>query len=306
MIRIFYKESEDQDFTLLDEPCAGCWIHIDEVRADDLEELSQLTGLEYNDLRDCLDKYEQPRVETVNHHTLIFIRSPSEQEPGLYTTTFAIIMTKRHFITVCPQKSYLVKSVTSQPCAFSTAEHSQILLSLLAKANHEFSLQIKRVRTNVLKQEKEMINVDSDDITSLTRYEEVLNQYASSLTPFLEVLETLTTGRHTTFYQEDHDLIEDLHNAIQQSVTICTNQLRSIRSLRDSYQIIFTNNLHKTIKLLTSLTILFSIPTMVASLYGMNVDLPLATRSYSFVFILLFIFALSFAALLLFRRKQWL
>ena len=51
------------------------------------------------------------------------------------------------------------------------------------------------------------------------------------------------------------------------------NPLKSIRSLCEAYQIIFTNNLHKTIKLLTTLTIILSIPTMISSVYGMIVML---------------------------------
>jgi len=82
--------------------------------------------------------------------------------------------------------------------------------------------------------------------------------------------------------------------------------LRSIRSLRDSYQIIFTNQLNKTIKLLTALTIILSLPTMIASLYGMNVALPFANSAVAFAGIMAFTAAISIFAVWIFHRKKWL
>ena len=82
--------------------------------------------------------------------------------------------------------------------------------------------------------------------------------------------------------------------------------MRSIRSLRDSYQIIFTNQLNKTIKLLTALTIILSIPTMIASVYGMNVDLPLAKSTFAFGIVMGLTGLFSILGLWIFKRKGWL
>ena len=151
-----------------------------------------------------------------------------------------------------------------------------------------------------------MFYVDSKDITNLTINEEILNQYLSSLVPIRTVLESITSGRYTLLYEKDQDLLEDLLNASIQSEDLCSINLRSIRSLRDSYQIIFTNQLNKTIKLLTALTIILSIPTMIASLYGMNVDLPLAQQPHAFSIIVVLITLLSLVSLVIFQRKKWL
>lgn len=151
-----------------------------------------------------------------------------------------------------------------------------------------------------------MSHVDSKDITNLTINEEILNQYLSSLVPMRAVLESITSGRYTLLYEKDQDLLEDLLNASIQSEDLCSINLRSIRSLRDSYQIIFTNQLNKTIKLLTALTIILSIPTMISSLYGMNVTLPIAEHPHAFLIIFIFIIFISLISFLIFQRKKWL
>jgi magnesium transporter len=120
------------------------------------------------------------------------------------------------------------------------------------------------------------------------------------------VLESLTSGKYFELPAKDQELIEDLLNASRQSEVLCNVNLKTIRSLRESFQIIFTNNVNKTIKLLTALTIIFSIPTVISSLYGMNVKLPLSHSPYAFLFIIFFIGVLFILAYIYFQRKEWL
>ncbi len=306
MIYNYLKTPTDPSFKILNTPCTGCWIHVDEATPEELEHVCTLTGLHYADLHDTLDKYEIPRIEKAHDQVLIFTRYPTDQEPGLYTSTLTFILTDQYFISIAPHSSQLIQNFLTHKETTSTAPQSKLLIQLLLRIAQEFTLQIKRVRHNILRQEKEMISVDSEDITMLTKHEEVLNQYLASLDPFLNVLNAITSGKYAYLYEKDQDLLEDLFNAVTQSKELCSIVIKSIRSLRDAYQIIFTNNLHKTIKLLTALTIIFSIPTMVASLYGMNVSLPFASTPHAFILVLGWIFVVSLVGLLIFKRKRWL
>ncbi len=306
-MHIYIKKEDDDGFREIEKPEEGCWIHVDEATPSDLNEIATLTENEYTDLHDCLDKHELPRIERLDEkNVLIFTRHPTNQEAGLYTTTLGVLLTPKYFITICPQKSHLVKNLISQKTRLLTTQKSKFLLFILLKVTQEFTLQIKKIRTNVLKKEKELSRVESEDITALTINEENLSQYLSSLVPLRTVLEAITSGRYTLLYEKDQDLLEDLLNASIQSEDLCTINLRTIRGLRDSFQIIFTNQLNKTIKLLTALTIILSIPTMIASLYGMNVTLPFEKSPLAFAGIMIFTVFSSFVALLLFQRKKWL
>jgi magnesium transporter len=306
MIQYYYKTAQEEEFQLIPEPTEGCWIHVEEATVENINEISVLTGLEFTDLQDCLDKYEIPRLERNKNILLIFTRYPNNPEPGLETSPLTLILAPHYFITISPQKSPLIKNFLLRKTKISTTQKSKLLIHLLLKITQEFNVQIKKIRGIVLTQEKDMTSVDSEDIFSLTKYEEVFNQYLSALGPTVKVLEAIVSGKYTDFYEKEHQLVEDLVNAVKQSEEVCSNSLKSMRSLRDSYQIVFTNNLHKTIKLLTALTIIFSFPTMIASLYGMNVKLPLAARSNAFILIIVLIFCISLFSFWFFRRKKWL
>ena len=306
MITTYFKTDADDVFQVIDEPKAGCWIHVDEASSNDVTQIAKLIDAEYTDLHDCLDRYEIPRIERLDQHTLIFTRHPTVHEAGLFTTTLTLILTKDYFITICPQKSFLIDNFVAQKPKISTNQTSKLLIYILLKITQEYTIKIKKVRAGVIRKEKEMAQVESKDITSLTVHEENLNQYLSSLVPLRNVLEAITSGRYTFLQEKDQDLLEDLLNASLQSEEICAVNLRSIRSLRDSYQIIFTNQLNKTIKLLTALTIILSLPTMIASLYGMNVALPFANSAIAFSGIMAFTAAISIFAVWIFHRKKWL
>lgn len=308
MIEYFYKTESDDQYTSIAEAKEGCWIYVEDATAQDLEAICKIAGLEYEDLQDSLDRYEIPRIERVNHHTLIFTRHPIEFDiaVGLYTATLTMVVTSKYFISISPQRNHLIRNFLSRKNKIATIDRPNLVIHLLIRIAQEFTSQIRKVRHNVLNQEKEMIKVESDDITSLTRHEEILNQYASALEPMREVLEEITTGSFTNIYEKEEELIDDLLNAVIQSENLCNIAVKSIRSLRDSYNIIFTNNLHKTIKLLTALTIIFNIPTMIASLYGMNIELPFSQQTHAFFIIMSLITILSILALLLFKQKRWL
>ena len=87
-----------------------------------------------------------------------------------------------------------------------------------------------------------------------------------------------------------------------------THLLLSLKSLYKSvilsYKCLLSNNLNKTMKLLTSVTVILTIPTMVFSFYGMNVGLPLGGHPLAFLFILAGTVIVSFGLLAAFNKKD--
>lgn len=306
MLKIFYKESKEAEVVELPEVRPGCLVHVDEASIADLETVSNLTRIPYADLLDCLDKYEIPRVEQIENNLLVFTRYPTDQEVGLYTSTLSLILTDKYLITICPHRSLLIKDFIEQKNKYSTVSNTKLLINILQKISHEFTGQIRKVRYNVLSAEKEMISVDSEDITTMTKNEEILNQYLSGLGTTRTALRGVKSGLYAELQEKEHALLEDCIISIQQSEELCNNVIKSIRSLRDSYQIIFTNNLHKTIKLLTALTIILSIPTMIASIYGMNINLPFAGNTFAFGIVIGGTLILTTFGFWIFRKKGWL
>jgi len=180
------------------------------------------------------------------------------------------------------------------------------MLFIILKITQDFTNKIKLIRNSVIEQENKMKKVSNESILALTKNEEVLNQYLSSLVPIRNLLEAIFSGRYVSMHEKDLDLLQDLMIAIKQSEDICYISIKSIRSLRDAFQILFTNDVNKTIKLLTAITIIFTIPTIISSIYGMNIDLPFAHSPFAFLIIIFITILVSLACTFIFFKKKWL
>lgn len=306
MIEIYFKTVRDAEFKKIEDFRSGSWIYVKNAGPDDLQKISEVTQIEMADLKDSLDKYELPRIEHFNENMLFFIRHPSEKEAGLYTETLTMVLTPAYVIAISPSRSEIIEQLLTSSTSLGTTQKAKLILNIFLKITQEFTSGIKKLRHAVLGFDETPSILDSNAIIVLTKNEEILNQYLTALVPIRNLLETLAGGRFINFYEKDLDLLEDLMIAIRQSEDICRVNIKSIRSLRDSYHIIFTNDVNRTIKLLTSLTIIFSIPTIIASIYGMNVALPFQNKGFAFALIISFTIVSSILALIWFRAKRWL
>lgn len=306
MIEIYFKTVRDPEFKQIEDFRPGSWIYLKEANLEDLSKISEVTQIDIADLRDSLDKYEQPRIEHFDNNIIFYVRHPGTNEFGLYTETLTMILTKDYVIAISPHRSQLIENLISINTSLGTTQKSKLILQILLKITQEYTSSIKRIRASILGAEAPTKVIDSNAIVVLTKNEEILNQYLTSLVPMRNLLETMASGRYMNFYEADLDLLEDLMIAMHQSEDVCSVNIKSIRSLRDSYHIIFTNDVNRTIKLLTAVTIIFTIPTIVASIYGMNVGLPFQNKTYAFILVMGITFLASLITVGFFRRNRWL
>ncbi|NMB57290.1 magnesium transporter CorA family protein [Candidatus Beckwithbacteria bacterium] len=310
MRQIFFKTLKSKNFFSSNRIRPGVWINLEDPTKEELEEISNLTELLHEDIRDSNDLYEIPRLEKKNDKLMIFVRTPvlngANHTEDLYTKTLTIILSQKYFITISPCKNNIIHELIKENNNLATTQQSKLLLYILLRIAKEFTRKINDVSKQVSDQKLDLKNIGEGNISSLIQYEEIVNQYLSALVPMENVFSNLLSGEIIKQYKEDKDLYTDLLIDIRQSVNICQVILKRIIGLRDSYQIIFTNKLNKVIKFFTSFTIIMTIPTIFASFYGMNVRLPFDDHPFAFWFVFLMTFACSFTVLFIFYRKKWL
>lgn len=304
MIKYYFKSKFTKELKEIDKIKNGSWIEVVNPSKTDLEHIVDLTGLKEADFKDALDEFEVPRIEKINGHVIVFVRIPTPGSNSIYTKTLTIIISDNYFISISNDKADFIHNLIEQKNNFYTTQRSKLLLSILIKISHLFTYQVKQIRSRVVRQKRHITDVDDNDIVNLVENEEILNQYISALIPLKHVIESILSGKFIHVYKVDNELLEDLLISITQSVDVCTVNLKSIRALRDSYQIIFTNKLNKLMKVFTSVTIIMTIPTIVFSAYGMNVDLPGEGAEFAFWWILSATFVLGILMYLTFYFRK--
>lgn len=305
MIKTYYKKIKDDTFKEKTEIKSGSWINVTYAKEEDIKRLTELTNLNYEDLVDALDELEVPRIERQKDNVLLFARVPSYSDNELYTDTFTLILTPDYLITISLKESSLTQSIIKNGIDIATTQKSKLLIAILLKIAFLFTRKIKNFRAEVLSKKRRIQKISDKDIIKMTENEEILSQYLSALIPLRNVIETILRGDYIKLYEEDNELFQDLYINIKQSVDVCTVNLKSIQNLRDSYQIIFTNYVNRELKLLTTLTIMLTIPTIVFSFYGMNVSLPFDNNPNAFLIVTGVVIFSTLFLISLFKYKKW-
>lgn len=307
MYTSYFKEANDARFHIVSSPTPDCWIHAENATLDDIERLSKVLKVESEDIKDALDMMEIARIERIEKDSfVVYVRFPYMQEIGVYTATLTIILSNEYLVTICPATCHIIQKLLSEKSTVGTNMRAKLLIHILLRIVQEYTKVIRRIRAEVINQEKDISTVSDREITELTRKEENLNQCQNSLQPLKEVIEEILSGKFTILYEKDQDLLEDLLLATEQAEEMCRLSLRIISSLRNSVQVIITNQFNKTIRLLTALTIILTFPTVISSIYGMNIPLPFERSPKAFYFIMGFVFCVITVTLYFFRRRKWL
>lgn len=308
MIKIF-KNSEN-GLQEIENAEPGCWIKVIDPTAG---EKALLKSMDINEdyLVYSLDPDERARIEK-DGHLLILLRIPyfsgeSEDIP-FTTTTLGIIITDDFMITICRQPTDILDRFASGTYrGFSTAKFYRFVLQILLLTANTY-LQFLRQITR---------KVDSleDSLEKSTRNKEVLGllKYQKSLTHFTTALKSnelmmkrLQNNPIFKKFPEDEDLLEDVLTETQQAIEMTNIQSNILSGMMDAFASIISNNLNGVMKFLASVTIIISLPTMIASFFGMNLDNPFAVHSWGFMGTVIGSLVLAIGVGIIFWHRDWL
>ncbi len=303
---IKYYENQNGSFRIVDNLKKKYLVLVENITKHDLDEISKITGLHLRNFHDVVDEYEVPRIVKKDKNTIVFLRTPETDKSGLHTETLTFIVNPDHLVVLSPDTNHLFKYVLEQRQDIHSNDLNEFLLSLFVVISERFTENVRKVRGKVLSHKEDIYSINSDTIEDLVEIEEILNQYLYALIPMKHVFATVFQDKHMGNYNSEAELYEQLLNSITQSVEVCTVNLKSIKSIRDSYQIIFTNKLNKSIQFFTALTVILTIPMIITSVYGMNLNLPYQYHPDAFEIVVGLSSLIALVALLIFFVKKWL
>jgi magnesium transporter len=91
----------------------------------------------------------------------------------------------------------------------------------------------------------------------------------------------------------------------QQAIEMTSITSNILSSMMHAFVSIISNNLNAVMKFLASVTVVLSLPTIIASFFGMNVDLPFQSYGMAFLIVIAFTLMISLFVVFIFRRKDW-
>jgi magnesium transporter len=290
----------------------GCWINVVNPDLHEIAILQQQFQIPDDILQDILDVDERPRIEIDDEWSLLIIRvpvpSPSEGIP-FHTVPLGVFITEDYTITICSADNEVLPY--QQPSLYR--EHYQhvndttnFILRLFLNSAKFYLKYLKQIyqQVNVIEKDLEK-SIRNKELHRLLKMEKCLVFFLTSLKSNEIVLAKFKSSKMIRLSEVNEDLLEDA--TIENKQAADTAQIYSDiqAGLMDSFASVISNNLNVVLKRLTSVSIILMIPTLIASIFGMNIPNYMENNLWAFPGILLGSFLMSYLGVFIFRKLNW-
>ncbi len=311
MIQIFM--TENGTVHQKDEPQAGAWIALTDPTATEILEVSQRYGIDPDHVRAPLDEEERSRIEVEDQYSLVLVDIPTIEERSgkdwYVTIPLGILTTEQAIITVCLEETpVLTAFMDGRVKDFHTYMKTRFILQILYR-NASLYLQYLRIidKKSTAVEQTLHRSQRNRELIELLELEKSLVYFITSLRSNEVVLEKLLRTEKIKKYPEDEDFLEDVIVENKQAIEMANIYSDILSGTMDAFASVISNNLNIVMKFLATVTIVMSIPTMVASFYGMNVNpagIPFAGSVHGFWIVLGFAALLSLVVAMIFSKKD--
>lgn len=311
MIKIF--RTIDGAVHQVNEAQEGCWIALINPTATEILDIAREYKIEQDDLRAPLDEEERSRIEAEENYTMILVDIPvieERNEKEWYgTIPMSIILTDDIIFTVCLEDTPILSAfMDGRVRNFYTYKKTRFILQILYK-NATMYLHYLRIidKKSEVVEKKLHGSTRNQELIELLELEKSLVYFTTSLRSNEVVLEKLLKTEGIKHYPEDTELLEDVIIENKQAIEMANIYSGILSGTMDAFASVISNNLNIVMKFLATVTIVMSIPTMIFSAYGMNVNtsgMPFAGSPWGFMIVILISLGLSLIVALIFSKKD--
>ena len=295
-------------FSALDEWTPECWVNVETPTADELVELKNIFDLPEDFLNDLSDIDERPRVERNDGWNCIVLRIPIAGDDIPFATIPLGVMVKDEYVvTVCFYPNNLISDFIdhTQKRHTSIESPSDFILRLLKSSAYWYIRYLKDAKNIVAEAEVYLKrSIRNEDLLKLMNLQKTFVIFATSISGNSILLE-----RINRLYGQDFDkeLFEDVSIELRQADSTVTIATQMLDRTMDTYASVISNNVNAIMKRLTSISLILMIPTLIASFYGMNVDVGISMDNHwAFGCIVGSGFILAMITCLWLRKIRWL
>jgi magnesium transporter len=253
-------------------------------------------------LEDVLSPMERPKIDDQDDYVFLVMHFPY-WDPVLRLSRpreVDIIVGRRYLITV---HDGTLKPIND---LFDGAKHDQdVLHRLMGKgASHAFyeiiDLNIREIEENVFTANPRVI---IRDIALIRRDVIALRRIIRQQVPILENLER----RERPIIQEEmEDYFGDIADHMYRARDIIDENAEVIASLAETADALVSNRINDVMRILTVISVIMLPLTLISSIYGMNIGLPLQEHPQAFLFVNGMMIGIVVLMLAFFRFRNWL
>lgn len=311
MLKIYNTNMKTNKLEEVEEFEKGAWVNLVNPSESEIKRVCTEINIDEDFIKYPLDYEEQPRIDIDDDCMLFVIDVPiieDVKDETTYTTMpLGVVIVRDDFlITVSLKKNKIIDTFEKNRIrGFCTYKKTRFLLQILYLNSASYLENLKRINkeqeATVFLLQQSMKN---RDLIQLLNLQNSLIYITTSLKSNEIVMEKTLRGKILKMYEEDSDILEDAIIENRQAIEMSKTYSDILTSTMDAYSSIISNNLNGVMKFLTSLTILISVPTLIASIWGMNVNLPFERTPYGFAILMGISVVVAVGAYIWLKRKD--
>lgn len=291
------------------------WVHLTTPTKEEIDKIHTLTNINKNLLIKSLDEEEIAHIESEDDTTLIVVDTVYNEDKTTNIVTyntipFCILVNDNYIVTTCLKDEIFIDELIDKQFSNIQTNKKITLILMLLFYNAQYYINTLKIIEKSTQQIEKKLNHDmkNEGLLETLHLSKTLVYLSTSISSNLIVITKLEKLEKFKEYPSDIDLLEDTIIESNQAKETCKIFREILNTKMDVYASIINNNVNSVMKLLAIITIIVTIPTLIASMYGMNVKLPLQDSPYGFLIVIISSIVLSILgtiALLKFTNKKY-
>jgi magnesium transporter len=287
-----------------------CWIEITNPTAEEKEKIIQEFRIPEDFLQDILDIDERSRVEVEGRWFLIIMRIPvylPEENISYTTIPLGVLISPNMIITISLYENDIINTkVFKRLKKFSIDNRHNFVLFLLLRSANYYLNYLKSINRQTTAIENELRkSTRNAELAELLNNEKSLVYFSTSLKSNELLITKLQKTKAAQSDLIDEDLLEDVIIEVRQASEMARIHSDILAGMMNTFASVISNNLNVVMKRLTTITIILMIPTLISSMFGMNIPNFMETNSFAFIGVFLSSILITALSVIFFRWRKW-
>ncbi|MDQ1372235.1 MAG: Magnesium transporter CorA family protein [Candidatus Thermoplasmatota archaeon] len=267
------------------------WIDLVAPSPEEVERLHKEFEIDLQDIADCLDPNERSRLEVEEKYDMLVLRSllTDERSPErIQTMPIGIMATPRQVITVRIGAAFEAEDLCSDLKRKPRLETKEdLFLAIVRRVHRDIERTLRPMERKIGAIQETILHAKSAEVAhSAFALSNGLILLNTGLLSNLNAISLLARARQLQMTKDQLDLAEDIENDVAQLYEMTTIYREITSNILNAYETAVSNNLSFIMKTLTTISLILILPTLIASLYGMNVALPYQHDPDAFWFVI--------------------
>ena len=318
MLKMYNTNLATNETEEIQEYKKGNWINMIAPTEEEIKKVCEKLKIKEDFIRYSLDYEEKARIDIEDDdNTILFIIDvpiiEKENNEQVYSTMplGMIVVRDDYFITVSLKQNRVISELEKSKAKNNiiTYKKSRMILQIFYKNAELYLKYLKKINKETEIAESVLkSSLKNKELLKMLSLEKSLVYFTTSLKSNEVDMEKTLRGRIIKLYEEDEDILEDAIIENKQAMEMSKIYSDILNGTMDAYASIISNNLNVVMKFLTSITIILAIPTMIASYWGMNVQVPFQNTNspWPFYTVVIFSVILGIIAMIWLKRKDML